>query len=162
MGSMLLSAVFEPLKTDPALNGAEVLTPGDSGYAESIKRWSDICEKQAGAVVKVINADQVTAVLKYATSQNIPLTVHCSGHSTGGSSSIEGGIVIDLTKMRKVVVDPETKTITVQGGARWEDVDVEAGKFGLATVGGTVNHTGVGGLTLGVCSNPILSCQFMA
>ena len=51
--------------------------------------------------------------------------------------------------MRKTTVDPEAKTITVEGGAIWEDVDVEAAKYGLATVGGTVNHTGVGGLTLG-------------
>jgi len=51
--------------------------------------------------------------------------------------------------MRKVTVDPQAKTIAVEGGAIWEDVDVEAAKYGLATVGGTVNHTGVGGLTLG-------------
>jgi FAD/FMN-containing dehydrogenase len=59
-------------------------------------------------------------------------------HSTGGASSIEeNGIVIDLRKMRKVVVDAETKTISVQGGCNWADVDVEAAKYGLATVGGT-------------------------
>ena len=57
--------------------------------------------------------------------------------------------MIDLSKMRKVTVDPQAKTVTAEGGAIWEDVDVEAAKYGLATVGGTVNHTGVGGLTLG-------------
>jgi FAD/FMN-containing dehydrogenase len=57
--------------------------------------------------------------------------------------------VIDLSKMRKVTVNPGDKTIKAEGGTIWEDVDVEAAKYGLATVGGTVNHTGVGGLTLG-------------
>jgi FAD/FMN-containing dehydrogenase len=57
--------------------------------------------------------------------------------------------VIDLSKMRNVTVDPEAKTITAEGGCLWEDVDTAAAKHALATVGGTVNHTGVGGLTLG-------------
>jgi FAD/FMN-containing dehydrogenase len=57
--------------------------------------------------------------------------------------------VIDLSLMRKVTVDAEARTVTAEGGTIWEDVDVEAAKYGLATVGGTVNHTGVGGLTLG-------------
>ena len=73
----------------------------------------------------------------------------CGGHSTGGSSSTDGGLCIDLSKMRNVTVDPEKKTITAQGGALWSDVDAAAGEHGLATVGGTVNHTGIGGLTLG-------------
>ncbi|KAI4654150.1 hypothetical protein J4E93_001920 [Alternaria ventricosa] len=68
---------------------------------------------------------------------------------TSGAASIRDGIVIDLSKMRKVIVDVDAETIKADGGTIWEDVDVEAAKFGLATVGGTVNHTGVGGLTLG-------------
>jgi hypothetical protein len=71
------------------------------------------------------------------------------GHSTSGSSSIQDGLVIDLSKMRNVTVDPEAKTIKAEGGSLWEDVDAAGAKHGLATVGGTVNHTGVGGLTLG-------------
>ena len=73
----------------------------------------------------------------------------CGGHSTGGSSSTDGGLCIDLSKMRNVTVDPEMKTITAQGGALCSDVDDAAGVHDLATVGGTVNHTGIGGLTLG-------------
>lgn len=71
------------------------------------------------------------------------------GHSTSGSSSTDGGLVVDLTKMRNVTVDYVNKTIKAEGGTIWEDVDYAAAKYGLATVGGTVNHTGVGGLTLG-------------
>lgn len=101
------------------------------------------------AVVKVNSADDVSATLAQIRSNRIPFTVRGGGHSTSGAASIEDGIVIDLSRMRKVTVDPHTKTIRAEGGTLWEDVDVEAAKFGLATVGGTVNHTGVAGLTLG-------------
>jgi FAD/FMN-containing dehydrogenase len=77
------------------------------------------------------------------------LAVCGGGHSTSGSSSTDGGVCIDLSKMRTVEVDPEQETVTAQGGAIWADVDLAAGEHGLATVGGTVNHTGIGGLTLG-------------
>lgn len=88
-------------------------------------------------------------VVKFAQEKHLDLAVKCGGHSTGGTSSSDGGIVIDLSKMRNVTVDANNKVITAQGGALWSDVDDAAGKHGLATVGGTVNHTGIGGLTLG-------------
>tara|TARA_R110002003_G_scaffold202_7_gene15706 strand:- start:9285 stop:9659 length:375 start_codon:yes stop_codon:yes gene_type:complete len=95
------------------------------------------------------SADDVSATLALIRQHKIPFTVRGGGHATSGAASIEDGIVIDLSKMRKVTVDPEAKTIRAEGGALWEDVDVEAAKYGLATVGGTVNHTGIAGLTLG-------------
>jgi FAD/FMN-containing dehydrogenase len=100
-------------------------------------------------VVLPTSADDVSATLALIRQHQIPFTVRGGGHATSGAASIEDGIVIDLSKMRKVTVDPETKTIRAEGGALWEDVDVEAAKYGLATVGGTINHTGIAGLTLG-------------
>jgi FAD/FMN-containing dehydrogenase len=97
----------------------------------------------------VASANDVTSILALIRDYKIPFTVRGGGHSTSGSASIDKGLVIDLSKMRKVTVDPESKTIKAEGGAIWEDVDTEAAKYGLATIGGTVNHTGVGGLTLG-------------
>lgn len=97
----------------------------------------------------VTSPNDISATLAQIRQHSIPFTVRGGGHSTSGAASIEDGIVIDLSKMRKVTVDPQAKTVTAEGGALWEDVDVEAAKYGLATVGGTVNHTGVAGLTLG-------------
>ena len=77
------------------------------------------------------------------------VAVHGGGHSSNGSSSTNGGLVIDLRKMRKVTVEPEKQTVLAQGGTIWADIDTATAEFGLAVVGGTVNHTGVGGLTLG-------------
>ena len=127
------------------------MTPQDSAeYAASIKRWSSAAQKPAGAVIVPNNADEIAIVVKYASEQGIDLAVKGGGHSTAGVSSTHGGLLIDLNaKMRHVDVDAEKKLFRVQGGAAWGDVDQAGAKHGLATVGGTVTDTGVGGLTLG-------------
>lgn len=126
-----------------------VLTPTDEGYKQSIVRWSHAAIRPAKVVVQPGNADEVSAAIKYATANKIPLVVMGGGHSTSGSSSSDGGMVVDLRKINSVVVNEEHKTVTFGGGCKWKEVDEECAKYGVATVGGTVNHTGVGGLTLG-------------
>ncbi|KAJ9654166.1 hypothetical protein H2201_009038, partial [Coniosporium apollinis] len=113
----------------------EIFVPGQEGYDEKIERFSDMAVKRAGAVILVTSAEEVSIVVKIARVKHIQFVVSAGRHSTGGASSVEGGIIIDLRKMRKVTVDPEAKTITAEGGCTWEDVDVEAAKYGLATVG---------------------------
>lgn len=95
------------------------------------------------------SAEDISTAVVFSRSHLLDLAIRGGGHHTNGASSSLNGMVIDLSRMRRVVIDPEAKTVTVQGGALWEDVDEAAGEHGLATVGGTVNHTGVGGLTLG-------------
>ena len=95
------------------------------------------------------STDDIPKTIKLSKKHSTSIAVCGGQHSTSGASSSLGGLVIDLKHMRRVVVDPSTKTARVQGGCIWEDVDHAAAKHGLATVGGTVNHTGVGGLTLG-------------
>lgn len=85
----------------------------------------------------------------WAQEHDIEIAVKGGGHSTAGTSSSDGGLVIDLSRMTHVTIDLASKTITAQGGATWKEVDEAGAAHGLATVGGTVNHTGVGGLTLG-------------
>jgi len=91
----------------------------------------------------------VSAAVRFATESEIPLTTRGGGHSTSGASSSNGGMVVDLTRMRNVTVDPEARTVTYEGGCVFGDVDSRLGAHGLATVGGLYNHTGVGGLVLG-------------
>ncbi|KIX03205.1 uncharacterized protein Z518_06757 [Rhinocladiella mackenziei CBS 650.93] len=127
-----------------------ILTPQDESYPASIKRWSRAAEKPAGLVVIPTTAEEVAIAVKYASEHGIDLAVKGGGHSTAGVSSTSGGLMIDLNaKMRKVDVDVEKKLFIVQGGCNWGDVDQAGAKHGLATVGGTVTDTGVGGLTLG-------------
>lgn len=126
-----------------------VLTPGDEGYEQSIVRWSYAAIRRARIVVQPADKHEVSAAVKYATEHNIALVVAGGRHATSGSSSIEGGMVIDLRRMNQVVVDPEAMVATYGGGCIWKDVDDACAPYNLGTVGGTVNHTGVGGLVLG-------------
>ncbi|KAF1964656.1 FAD-binding domain-containing protein [Bimuria novae-zelandiae CBS 107.79] len=149
MGSASVD-IYEELKAQLKDSKTEVLLPGDGQpYEESIKRWSEHCEKRAACVVKPTSPDAITTTLHFVRKHKISFVVRGGGHSTSGSNSILDSLVIDLSLMRGVTVDADTQTIRVEGGALWVDVDEEAAKYGLAIVGGTVNHTGVGGLTLG-------------
>jgi FAD/FMN-containing dehydrogenase len=94
-------------------------------------------------VALVQTAQDISTTVKWAVRNNAPIAVKGGGHATSGSSSIEGGLVIDLSNMRKVSVNTEDNTILCQGGCIWEDVDMAGAEHGLAAVGGTVNHTGV-------------------
>lgn len=126
-----------------------VLTPGDNGYDESLKRWSHAAIKPAAVVVQPDTVEAVSKTVRYATANKIPLTAMSGGHATSGSSSSDGGMVIDLRRINSVTVDPAQKTVTFGGGCRWSQVDEACAEHGLGTVGGTVNHTGVGGFILG-------------
>ncbi|KAL9568722.1 hypothetical protein ACKAV7_007152 [Fusarium commune] len=137
---------FIPLRGN--IPHGDVLLPGDDGYEEVLQRWSAACVKRAAAVILPINSQEVSTAVKFAVSNQIPMTVCGGGHSSSGASSSEG-MVIDLRKMRNVKVDTEAMTVDFEGGCLWKDVDTALERHGLATVGGVVNHTGVGGLTLG-------------
>jgi FAD/FMN-containing dehydrogenase len=130
---------------------AQLVTPKESEpYTQSIRRWSRAAEKPAGACLIPKSADAVSIAIKYATENDLDIAVKGGGHSTAGASSTDGGLLIDLnTCMRTTTVDVEKKTIKVGGGAVWGDVDAALEPHGLATVGGTVADTGVGGLTFG-------------
>ncbi|KAJ5636882.1 uncharacterized protein N7484_010195 [Penicillium longicatenatum] len=131
------------------LHSASVLTPDSDGYQASLTRWSDTGMKPAGIVVRPVDPADVSIALLWAQDHDIEVAVKGGGHSTAGTSSSDGGLVIDLSCMNHVTVDSSSRTITAQGGATWKEVDEAGAAHGLATVGGTVNHTGVGGLTLG-------------
>ncbi|EFR02279.1 mitomycin radical oxidase [Nannizzia gypsea CBS 118893] len=131
------------------VKSSEILTPSSAGYADAIARWSDAAVKPAGAVMLAANVEDISVAVKLAQEHKLDLAVKGGGHSVSGASSTEGGLVIDLALMRHVEVDVDRKTITAQGGCLWVDVDEAGARHGLATVGGTVNHTGIGGLTLG-------------
>ncbi|KAL6877897.1 Glucooligosaccharide oxidase [Trichoderma longibrachiatum] len=131
-------------------SSTRLLTSADGeAYDKLIARWADNAVKQAGVVAVPVTYEEVAKLVKFASDNNIDLAVRGGGHSTGGTSSTDGGLCIDLSGMRSVKVDTASKHIIAQGGAVWADVDDAAMEKGLATVGGTVNHTGVGGLSLG-------------
>ncbi|KAF6749617.1 FAD binding domain-containing protein [Ephemerocybe angulata] len=128
----------------------EVVTPEHPEYESAIARWAKNAERKARVVVFVKDADDISKSILFAKKNKLPIAIRGGGHNAAGASSSEGGLVIDLSRHLKTVrVDEEEKLAYVGGGALWRHVDEEAIKYGLATVGGTVNHTGVGGLTVG-------------
>ena len=145
----ITNADIEKLRELLSGTNAHVRGPSDAEYDKSIDRWSKAAEKPAGVAVAPSSAKEVSITVEYATDHGLDLAVKGGGHSTAGASSTKGGLLIDLGRMRNVDVDVEKKQLHVQGGCLWSDVDDAAWKHGLATVGGTVADTGVGGLSLG-------------
>jgi FAD/FMN-containing dehydrogenase len=128
----------------------EVMTPDDPGYALARRVWNAAHDDRKPAlIVQCTGAADVIAAVGFARSNDLEIAVRGGAHSIAGFSTSEGGIVIDLSPMRTVRVDPAARRATVGGGAVWADVDHETQAHGLATTGGLISSTGVAGFTLG-------------
>jgi len=126
----------------------DVLKPTDRGYGEK-PVFNAMHQRRPALIVRCTGTADVVDAVKFARQHNLLVAVRGGGHSVAGHSSCDNGIVIDLTRMRGVDVDPESRSARVQGGAVWGDVDRETQAFGLVVPGGIVSETGVAGLTLG-------------
>ena len=111
--------------------------------------WNKMIDKKPGMIAQCTGVHDVIQAVKFARNNNLKVSVRGAGHNVAGNALIDDGLVIDLSKMRTVLVDPKNKRAIVQGGATWLDVDRETQAFGLVCAGGVVSDTGVGGLTLG-------------
>ena len=119
----------------------DLVKPGDPGYDDALKRWAANAVRKASVVAFVKDERDVALAIKYARDTGLPIAIRGGGHSAAGASSIENGLVIDLSRyLNGVSIDAEKKLAHVGGGAIWETVDKAAIEYGLATVGGTVNH----------------------
>jgi FAD/FMN-containing dehydrogenase len=128
----------------------QVLRPGDDGYLDACRIWNGAFdERRPAAIVRCAGAADVIATVGFARSNGLPLAVRGGGHSIPGFSSVDDGVVLDLSPMRDVRVDPAARRAEVGPGATWADVDHEAQAHALATTGGLVSTTGVAGFTLG-------------
>ncbi len=128
----------------------QIFTPGDDGYAEAAAVWNGAHDHHRPAVVvRCAGAADVIAAVGFARSTGLTIAVRGGGHSVAGFSTCDDGMVIDLSPMSGVRVDPVAMRATVGGGAVWADVDHETQAHGLATTGGLISTTGVAGFTLG-------------
>ena len=119
------------------------ITPDHPSYAKATVRWAINAERRAKAVAFVKDVQDIARVLKYAKQNNFLIAIRGGGHSSAGASSMEDGIVVDLSRyLSGVTVELAEKLAYVGGGAIWETVDKAAIEHGLATVAGTVNHVG--------------------
>lgn len=127
----------------------KVITADDPGYDEARSVHNGMFDKRPKVVVASEQVADVIATVNFARENSLDLSVRGGGHSAPGFGTNDGGVVIDLSPMRTVRVDPKTKTARAGGGTTWGDFNQATHAFGLATTGGIVSTTGIGGLTLG-------------
>ena len=127
----------------------QLILPGDGEYDRSRVVWNAVADRYPAVVARCTRVEDVIAAVRFARDCGLVIAVRGGGHSVAGFSTCDGGMVIDLSGMRDVRVDPATRTARVQGGALLEQLDRAAQEHGLACPVGVVGHTGVGGLTLG-------------
>ena len=125
-----------------------VIAPGHPEYETARQVWNGMIDKRPAAIARCADADDVAAAVRFAATHDLPLSVRGGGHNVAGTALIDDGIVIDMSAMRGVQIDPSGHTVHVQGGATWADVDRITAPLGLATPGGVVSETGVAGLAL--------------
>lgn len=127
----------------------DLILPGDAGYDEARKVYNGMIDRRPALIVRCVDVADVMSVVNFAREQGLALAVRGGGHNGPGLGVCDDGVVLDLSRMRGIRVDPTSKTVRVEGGCLWGDVDHATHPFGLATPSGFVSSTGVGGLTLG-------------
>src|ERR671937_173636 len=127
----------------------ELIRPGDPEYDEARSIWNGAHDKHPALVVRCAGVSDVIRAVEFARSEELLVSVRGGGHSIPGFSSNDGGIVIDLSPMNGIRVDPQAGRAVAQTGLTWSEFDHETQAFGLATTGGLVSSTGIAGFTLG-------------
>ncbi len=127
----------------------ELLLPTHARYEQARRVWNGTIDKRPALIASCVGASDVMRAVNFAREHKLLTAVRAGGHSTSGKSTCEGGIMIDLSPMRGVRVDPATRTAYLEPGTLLGQLDRESAAFGLATTAGTVSNTGAAGLTLG-------------
>jgi FAD/FMN-containing dehydrogenase len=127
----------------------ELIRPGDETYDTARRVFNAMIDRRPALIARPTGAVDVIAAVKLARESGLPLAVRCGGHSVAGSSVCDDGLVIDLSRMKGVRVDPAARTARANAGVLWGEFDRETQLCGLATPGGRVTTTGLGGFTLG-------------
>lgn len=145
-GRLINDATIQALKAH--VRGA-VLCPADADYETARKVWNAMIDKHPALIVRCTGVADVMAAVQFAREHQLLVAVRGGGHNFAGYATCDGGIVIDLSPMQGIHVDPQRRTARAQGGVTWGAFDHETQAFGLATTGGTDPTTGIAGLTLG-------------
>ena len=127
----------------------EIIVPGNAGYDSARKVYNAMIDRRPRVIARCADVADVIAAVNFGRGSGLLTAIRGGGHNGGGLGTIDDGLVVDLSPMRGIRVDPASRTVRVEGGCRWSDVDHATHAFGLATPSGTIASTGVAGLTLG-------------
>jgi FAD/FMN-containing dehydrogenase len=127
----------------------DIIQPGDPQYETARKVYNAMIDKHPALIVRCVDVADVSSAVEFGVEYGLDVAVRGGSHNGPGYGTVEGGLVIDLSRMKSIRVDPDEKTVRVEGGATWGDVDHATYPFGLAVPSGFLSTTGVGGLTLG-------------
>jgi len=140
--------MVEKLATLRSRLSGDLLAPADDGYDAARSVWNGMIDRRPLAISRCRSVDDVIASVRFAGEHGLPVSIRGGGHNVAGHAVGDGALMIDLSCLRGVTVDPHHKTASAQGGALWADVDAATQAHGLATPGGLISETGVAGLTL--------------
>src|SRR5829696_9447260 len=126
-----------------------LLQPEEEGYDEARRIWNGTINRYPALIARCAGADDVATAMRFAREHNLLVSVRGGGHAVAGYAVCDGGLMIDLSLMTAIRVDPVAGTVRASGGVLWSELDRATQQFGLATTGGVISHTGIGGLTLG-------------
>jgi FAD/FMN-containing dehydrogenase len=143
---MATTTSIEQLRTTMA---GEVIVPGDDGYDDARKVWNGDIDRRPAVIARCTSAADVSAAVRHAVEQGLEIAVRGGGHSISGMSVVDDGLMVDLSRMNAVAVDPDARRARTGGGALLGDLLAAAQEHGLALPVGLISHTGVAGLTLG-------------
>jgi len=143
---MIKKAALQELRA--SLRGG-VLTPADAGYDEVHRIHNGMFERRPAVIARCLGTADIVDAVRFARTHELELAVRGGGHSVAGKSVCEGGLMLDLSLMKGIYVDPQRRTVRAQGGVTWGEFNRETQVHGLATTGGVVSTTGIAGLTLG-------------
>ncbi|HEX2850691.1 MAG TPA: FAD-binding protein [Acidimicrobiales bacterium] len=146
---MAVTAALRDILDGLRSTGAQVIAPGDDLYDGARRVWNGCIDRRPLAIIRCHGGGDVAAVVRCAAAAGVELAVRGGGHSLPGFSTSEGGIVLDLSPLGTVEVDPARRSAWAGGGATWATYDAATHVHGLASTGGLVSTTGIGGLTLG-------------
>ena len=127
----------------------QLLQPTDAGYEEARKVHNGLVDKRPALIARCRGVADVVDAVKLAHKLNLEVAVRGGGHNVAGRATVDGGLMIDLSPMKGVYVDPQNRTARAQGGVTWAEFNRETQLHGLAVTGGVVSTTGIAGLTLG-------------
>ena len=118
-------------------------------YEGARRVWNGMVDRRPSLIARCSSAEEVRAAVRFARSEGLQVSVRGGGHSVAGNAVCEGGVMIDLSLMKQIVVDPDARIAIASPGLLWGEFDAATQAHGLATTGGQVSHTGIAGLTLG-------------